>query len=273
MPEGPEVRRAADEIADRLQGQVLESVVFDIKRLVPRASDLEGKKIEALETFGKATVTHIEGGLHIYSHNMLYGKWILVRAGEKPRTKKTPKMELHTADYSLLLYSTNSIDILHTEDLPEHKYLSKLGPDVLSDGFSQEDVVKLLESSTWSSKPVGTTLIDQSFVAGIGNYLRCEILLRSYLHYTRTPADMTREEIDALAKNILDVSRASYEAGGATAGNYLTLPDGESADFDNFTFGVYKQEGKPCPQCGTSVEVVDYQNRKVYYCPTCQKEG
>ena len=36
---------------------------------------------------------------------------------------------------------------------------------------------------------------------------------------------------------------------------------------------VYKQEGKPCPQCGTSVEVVDYQNRKVYYCPTCQKEG
>jgi endonuclease-8 len=270
MPEGPEVRRAADEIQDRLGGHTLERVVFDIKRLAPRASELEGKKIESLDTFGKATVTNIEGGLHIYSHNMLYGKWILVRAGEPTGTKKTPKMELHTSEYSLLLYSTNSIDLLHTEDLPEHKYLSKLGPDVLSDDLTKEDVAELL-SSTWANKQIGVTLLDQAFLAGVGNYLRSEILIRAKLHHTRTPATMTSDEIDTLAEQILRVSRESYDAGGATAGNYLTLPKGESANFDNFEFAAYKQEGKPCPQCGTLIELVEFQSRNVFYCPSCQK--
>jgi endonuclease-8 len=270
MPEGPEVRRAADEIQDRLGGHTLERVVFDIKRLAPRASELEGKKIESLDTFGKATVTNIESGLHIYSHNMLYGKWILVRAGEPSGTKKTPKMELHTSKYSLLLYSTNSIDVLHTEDLPEHKYLSKLGPDVLSEDLTEADVAKLL-STTWAGKQIGVTLLDQSFLAGIGNYLRAEILIRAKLHHTRTPASMTEDEINALAKQILHVSHESYEAGGATAGNYLTLPKGESANFDNFVFSAYKQEGKPCASCGSIIELVEYQGRNMYFCPTCQK--
>lgn len=269
MPEGPEVRRAADEMEQRLKGARLERVEFGIDKLKPHEQSLRGRQLEGIDTFGKASVTNLSGGMHIYSHNMLYGKWILARAGELPG-KKGVKLGLHTRDYSLLLYSTNSIDVLTTAQLPEHKYLAKIGPDVLSDKLDVQQVKQLLTSRKFGTKQLGATLLEQAFLAGIGNYLRSEILHAASVHPEHTPAKLTASQLDALADQILKVSRASYHAGGASSEHYLTLPSGESADFDNFVFQAYRRAGEPCPRCSTPIQELDYQKRKVFLCPACQ---
>ena len=78
MPEGPEIRRAADALAEVLVGHRIEAVKFGLPRLRREAGRLRDHKVTAIETRGKALLTHFEHGLSIYSHNQLYGVWKIV---------------------------------------------------------------------------------------------------------------------------------------------------------------------------------------------------
>jgi endonuclease-8 len=73
MPEGPEIRRAADRIEAVLAGEVVEAVRFGLPRLRRHAPTLRGHRVSGLETRGKALLTHFEHGWSLYSHNQLYG--------------------------------------------------------------------------------------------------------------------------------------------------------------------------------------------------------
>ncbi len=81
MPEGPEIRRAADKIAKVLEGKTINSIEFAFSHLKPFESDLQSREVTALETRGKALLTHFDNGLSIYSHNQLYGRWYIVKLG------------------------------------------------------------------------------------------------------------------------------------------------------------------------------------------------
>lgn len=68
---------------------------------------------------------------YFYSHNQLYGKWYINRAGEDPETNRQLRAELQTDQQSALLYSASEIDVMDGESIKEHPYLVKLDPDVL----------------------------------------------------------------------------------------------------------------------------------------------
>ena len=78
MPEGPEIRLAADRIEEVLAGRVVESISFGLPRLRRYARVLRGQRVLALETRGKALLTHFDNDWTIYSHNQLYGEWRVV---------------------------------------------------------------------------------------------------------------------------------------------------------------------------------------------------
>ncbi|MDP4770378.1 MAG: endonuclease VIII, partial [OM182 bacterium] len=105
MPEGPEIRRAADKIAKVLEGKTVNSIEFAFPHLKPFESDLRSREVTALETRGKALLTHFDNGLSIYSHNQLYGRWYIVKQGTLPKTNRSLRLALHTATHSALLYS------------------------------------------------------------------------------------------------------------------------------------------------------------------------
>ena len=88
MPEGPEIRRAADALAAAVVGAPLNTVWFDAEALKPYECRLRGRRIEAITPHGKALLTHFDNGLTLYSHNQLYGLWRVATAGQWPQTAR-----------------------------------------------------------------------------------------------------------------------------------------------------------------------------------------
>ena len=95
MPEGPEIRRAADEVAAWLEGHLIERVVFPLPRLRHHGRKLSGRTVTAVETRGKAMLTHFDNGYSIYSHNQLYGVWQVVKGKKLPETNRSLRLLPH----------------------------------------------------------------------------------------------------------------------------------------------------------------------------------
>lgn len=84
MPEGPEIRRAADNLEAAIKGKPLTDVWFAFPQLKTYQSQLIGQHVTHVGTRGKALLTHFSNDLTLYSHNQLYGVWRVVDTGEEP---------------------------------------------------------------------------------------------------------------------------------------------------------------------------------------------
>ena len=140
MPEGPEIRRAADQIAAVLVDQRIEQVSFAFPALRRYSPLLRGCSVTHLETRGKALLTHFDNDYTIYSHNQLYGVWKIAQRGRLPTTRRSLRLALHTATHSALLYSASDISVWPSEDLVQHPFLKAIGPDLLSPELSWCDI-------------------------------------------------------------------------------------------------------------------------------------
>jgi endonuclease-8 len=271
MPEGPEIRRAADELAKAVEGRVAEQVWFGLPALKCQESRLSGRQIQSVETHGKAMLTRFEGGLNIYSHNQLYGRWIIMPVGEMPETNRQLRLAIHNRDHSALLYSASDIEVLKDDELAQHPFLKKLGPDLLTNRFSVAEIETRLGFAKFRRRQLGTLLIDQSFVAGIGNYLRCEILFVAGLAPNMKLAECSPTELQKLAAVIDQLVWQSYKTAGIT--NELSRAErlmAEGATFEEARFHLFRREGLPCYRCGTAIVKVKMNSQPTFLCPQCQ---
>ena len=138
MPEGPEIRRAADNLEAAIKGKPLTDVWFAFPQLKTYQSQLIGQHVTHVETRGKALLTHFSNDLTLYSHNQLYGVWRVVDTGEEPQTTRVLRVKLQTADKTILLYSASDIEMLRPEQLTTHPFLQRVGPDVLDPNLTPE---------------------------------------------------------------------------------------------------------------------------------------
>lgn len=269
MPEGPEIRRAADRLSAAVAGHPLAAAWFHFPELKRHQRPLVGRRIVAIEPHGKALLTHFEHGLTLYSHNQLYGVWKIAPAGQRPDSARSLRVALETDTTAVLLYSASDVEMWKTDELAKHPFLSKLGPDVLDPGLKAAVVEKRLRDPRFLGRALVSLLLDQEFLAGMGNYLRSEVLFSAGIAPHRRPADLDAPERKRLAKALLDVPRASYRTRGIepAAGmreDYLTdTPAG-------FRFRVFDREGEPCPACGDVVVRHELGGRRLYWCRTCQ---
>ena len=195
MPEGPEIRRAADHVARVLVDRVVEEARFHVPELARRGRRLAGHTVTAVDTRGKAMLTHFDNGLTLYSHNQLYGRWYTVPRPRMPQTERQLRVELHTATHSALLYSASDIEILTDTQVAGHPFLSRIGPDVMDPELTAERVLQRLVSAGFRRRRLGSLLLDQAFLAGIGNYLRSEILFVSGVHPAQRTSDLVGNEL------------------------------------------------------------------------------
>ena len=144
MPEGPEIRKAADKIERAIKAKVTSGVFFAFEHLKPYESELTGQRVCRVETRGKALLIHFDNHLSIYSHNQLYGVWMIRNAQNYPTTKRQLRLAIHNSKKSALLYSASDIEVLTPEQIPIHPFLSKLGPDVLNPKLRPAQVLELL---------------------------------------------------------------------------------------------------------------------------------
>ncbi len=274
MPEGPEIRRAADQVAAAIKGKKAEHLFFAHDHLKPYEQLLAETTVYAVDTFGKAMLTRFSNGLNIYTHNQLYGRWHCCKAGEHPDISRRLRLAIHNSDYSALLYSASDITILKDDEINNHPFLKKLGPDILAPGTDISIIINRLRERRFCNRQLGNLLTDQSFVAGLGNYLRCEILFVAGLSPDLRPKQLDNDKIRQLAAAILVLPRQSYETGGITN----ELPHAkqmidEGSSFENARFHVFRREGMPCYRCRATIVRVRQAGQPTYLCPDCQSNS
>lgn len=140
--------------------------------------------------------------------------------------------------------------------------LDKLGPEPLSDILTTTRFYEMLHARNRQLKPL---LMDQSFIAGMGNIYTDEALHRACLHPLRNSHSLTIEEADQL----LESMRSALEEGILRNGASIDWVY-RGGDFQNY-FRVYQRDGEPCPRCGTSIERIIVGQRSTHYCPSCQE--
>ena len=271
MPEGPEIRQEADRIAKALRGKVAKEVWFAFPHLSDQAQLLQGREVVAVESRGKALLTRFEGGWNVYSHNQLYGRWYVMARGKTPKTNRQLRFAVHTEARSALLYSASEIEVLADEELADHPFLRKLGPDILSPRVRPAAVRKRLVDARFAGRSLGALLLDQGFVCGLGNYLRSEILFVCSLDAGQRPKDLDDQKVAALADAIVTITRRAYRLKGVT-----NDPDdnrrlqAEGVPRSQRRHFVFARAGQPCRACGVKIKKRDSAGRRLYWCPVCQ---
>jgi formamidopyrimidine-DNA glycosylase len=137
--------------------------------------------------------------------------------------------------------------------------LGKLGPEPLSRGFTAQWLYTALHSKHRQLKPL---LLDQTFLAGLGNIYADESLHRAKLHPLAASSSVTARQAVALHEAVRKVLREGIRRNGASFD--WVYRGGE------YHFQVYDRTGKPCPVCGTPIERILVGQRSTHFCPQCQ---
>ena len=273
MPEGPEIRLAADRIARAIEGKKINSAKFFIKHLAEYDQLFTGVLVREIQTKGKALLTHFENGYTIYSHNQLYGRWYVLSGDKRPKTSRSLRLALHTGDHTAWLYSATDVSVWESSKLGEHPFLSRLGPDILDSSLTARDVEDRLCSKVFSGRSLGSLYLDQHFLAGIGNYLRSEILFDAGVSPFVRPKSLGIDAIRSLSAATVNISRRSYKTKGLTNPPKLVEELKRNGwTRSEYRHAVFGREGAKCHICDSKIAKDAIAARRIYYCRVCQKD-
>ncbi len=272
MPEGPEIRRAADALSYAIAGLSIDHVRLPYHRLRPFGPRLRGQRITAFRTHGKALLTDFDNDWTIYSHNQLYGLWQVAHRQDPLLPGRALRLELGHQDRCIRLYSATDISLWRTDQVVHHPFINRLGPDILDPMLTPAIILARLTSARFRNQSLGKLYLDQRFLAGVGNYLRSEILFRARVNGQCKPNQLPFKYLTRLARQTLETSLQSYNTAGITlnARRAASLRKA-GADFEQSRFWVFDRAGLPCYQCGQPIQRSTMVSRRLYTCFSCQK--
>lgn len=271
MPEGPEIRLAADRVAKAVVNQPLLEVWFENPQLQSSAELLAKSTVTAVRTVGKAMLTEFSCNLTVYSHNQLYGRWYVVSGRNTPKTNRTLRWAIYTPERGALLYSASDISIWATQEIHEHPFIAKAGIDVLDSDPTPQELREYFRKPSFRRRSLGGLLLDQGFVAGIGNYLRSEILFEARLMPDRKLQSLDDKELHALACATGLMIRRAYQTKGITnAPERVKALKARGVKRSAYRHHVFGRKDATCFTCGSKISQIDVTNRRLYYCTGCQ---
>jgi len=271
MPELPEVeviRRGLELlIVDRLFARP--ELIFPAAVRYPEAEvfchDLYGRRVIAISRRGKYLMLELDRGVLVV-HLRMTGR--LVYFKQREATKKDLRVVMPFSDGSLLYFSdTRKFGGLWLLDSSSDLSLAgmhRLGPDIYDQLTREQFIAKLQQKPRAGLKSL---LLNQSFVAGLGNIYVDESLYRCKIHPCRNAGSLTREEETNLFQAIRDVLDEGIHYGGASFRDYKDAT-GKQGQFQE-RFAVYGRKGSLC-FCGAPIERIKVAGRGTHYCPQCQ---
>jgi endonuclease-8 len=294
MPEGPEVRRYADQLHQALSGQLLCGIDARTKAAKEWLSQHPGtlleRRVECVRSHGKNLYARLEGGYFFYSHLMMWGRWEVVpNTGESARDRRE-RARITVPQCVAILLSAPVFEVGYGDPLVQNEYLAALGPDALpypgEGGFNESEFRRRFGASEHAERTVGAALLDQTIVAGLGNYLRAEILFKCRIDPWKCVRDLSEAEIAKLCRAVPQITRRAYQNGGATtspaarekmrANDLLVRRPNMEWHTRHY---VFRRTNLPCVDCGDTIRqkrqvtrVLDEgeKTRIIYFCPTCQ---
>jgi endonuclease VIII len=267
MPEGPEIFLAARAVHAAVANQPVK-LALHYPPLAAKARSLRGVPIARVHARSKAMLTEFANGVVLYSHNQLYGEWV-VHAANAPLLAKQIRLVITTPKHHTVLYSATDFAWLTAGGEAQHPYIAKLGPEVLSPEVTAQHIAQRL--ACFARRVVADALLDQHVVAGLGNYLRADILHAARVHplckiSTLTPAQLLR--IGKLCKTL--TQRSVQQAGVVRPWAQYLAARKAGAGFEDARFYAFDRAGAPCWECATPIVRVVQGGRGLFYCPQCQ---
>jgi endonuclease VIII len=271
MPEGPEIRRAADRIARVLTGRRVLFVECHLPALARRARALAGAHVVSVTPRSKALLIRFSTGAILYSHNQLYGRWSVDRAVKQPDSRRALRVAIATQDHVARLYSATDIELLDEASLAVHPYVAQLGLELLDDNTTIEDAVRQAHAAPFQRRALAGLLLDQRFYAGLGNYLRSEILYVARLRHSDVLGHLSAEARTRLGETAFTLTHQAYRHRGVTNDlDRAAALKAQGLSFGRYRHHVFDRADEPCWQCAHPIERVDVGGRGIYFCPRCQ---
>ena len=272
MPEGPEIHRAANTLKRALEGQNIVYVECPYTTIRGQEHRFLGKEVRSVEARSKAMLLHI-GDDVLYSHNQLYGRWTVRKVTSKERkTNRSLRIKLQTETHVACLWSATDIEILDPWEVEQHPYIARLGPDVASENVAFDDVLNQIQNKKFGGRQLCHLLLDQSFLAGVGNYLRSEILFRAGLQPTRRLNSLTDEEQTQLAESSISTTKRAYALKGVTVPKdlYELLREQGMSRYQARHY-VFTRDGLVCHRCKDLISHARMSGRRLDFCKRCQR--
>lgn len=269
MPELPEVETTVRALRKLLVGRTFTGVHNTWPRHIatPPFAELQeriaGRRIEAIERRGKFLVFRLSEGETLIIHLRMSGHLAVVRP-EVPGDKHIHTIfKLDTCE-ELRFRNPRKFGRVYLVRDPE-EVLGKLGPEPLDETFTVEALRQRLAGRSRQLKPL---LLDQGFIAGVGNIYADEALYYAGLHPLRSADSLSNEEIAALYAAIRKVLQMGIEREGASIDRYVK-PDGSRGEMQD-AVAVFRRTGGACYRCGASIMRMVLGGRSTHFCPVCQ---
>ena len=245
MPELPEVETIRSQLAQKLIG----------KRL-------DGKKIVGVKRRAKILIVEFADKTALLFHLKLTGQ--LIFNGTPGRYTR---QVFNFSDGSCLVFNDTRkfgwSKIVKEQGFKDIE--KKLGPEPF-DITEKQFVLMLAKRPQAKIKPL---LMDQKFIAGIGNIYADEILFASGVRPLRQVKTLDKKEIYLLFVNIKKILKAAIQSGGSSVRYYLNAL-GEKGGFVKY-HKVYQRTGQPCKVCQTPIKRIKLGGRSAHYCSKCQE--
>lgn len=295
MPEGHSIHRLARAFAALGVGRVVQASSPQ-GRFARSAALISGTTLVDARARGKHLFLAFdrEGANTVHVHLGLYGSWRFVGtdtfrapthigaprvAGEHladstesvsgpwvpPEPRGQVRLRLQFADGVADLSGPATCELIDAK--ARERVCARLGPDPLVD---EADPELFVAAARKSQRPIGALVMDQAYIAGPGNIYRAECLFRVGLSPLRPGNRVSTRRLRALYADLAATMREGVRTGQITTVRPEDVPQ-PLTDPEAQRFYVYHRAGRDCLRCGRAVKVRDLDNRRLYWCGSCQR--
>jgi formamidopyrimidine-DNA glycosylase len=270
MPELPEVETVVRGLRAPLIGRVVRGLWTDWARAIRTpsleqfAAQIDGQKFRAVERRAKYIVCQLDHDLLVV-HLKMTGRLYVTAAEAQHEADRWVHVRFDLDDGQQLRFS----DARKFGFVSLVSSLEMLAPNLGLEPLGSEFTPAYLSArSRRHHKAIKALLLDQDFVAGIGNIYADEALHAAGIHPLRPANSLTDGEFSRLHAAIRRVLVDGIEREGASV-NWYRKPDGTSGTAQNH-FTVYDRAGQPCLRCGRPIEKMRVAQRGTHFCAVCQ---
>jgi formamidopyrimidine-DNA glycosylase len=227
------------------------------------AKQVVGRAIRDVRRRGKYILLDLDRG-HVHLHLRMTGQLFVIQPGEAPPAQQIRAWFGLSGGVRLLFRDQRKFGrIGYLADLAPLE--ARLGPEPLATGFTAALLAGLLAQRRRQIKPL---LLDQSFIAGLGNIYVDEALFAAGIHPQAEAGTIPAGKVKALHRAIRRLLRRAIERQGTTFSNFR-FGRNQSGRFRD-ELRVFGREGQPCSVCGTTLVKTRVAQRGTHWCPSCQ---
>ncbi|PMC36745.1 endonuclease VIII [Bacillus sp. UMB0899] len=269
MPELPEMENYRRIFEKKLVGKIIQSVEVTREKSINKSipafiGEVKGRKLVAVERRAKHLVFKLDSDANLLLHLMLGGLMYIGNEHDSPDRTKQVTLTFDDCQLFFIGLRLGYLHLLSTREV-EQEFLD-LGPEPLDPGFQLSAFDEQLKKKRGALK---TTLVNQQFIAGIGNHYSDEICFEAKLLPMRKGDELSPQERASLFHAIQTILNRGLNYGG-----YIEMPvfkeDERTGKYNEHCF-VYDREGEPCPRCKSIIVKEEISSKKSFFCPQCQK--